>query len=354
MATGIRHSSRDRRRTAPRVWRLLAVFLLAAGLVGPAHAQDDPDLGNQDGFNKGGRTAFQFLKIGVGARQAAIGSAGIAVVQDVNAAFWNPAGIAGIERMETSFSYTRWFGDMDYVGGAIGATRTGLGSVALAVASLNYGDIQEAVVGGGGANDTRTGNTVSGGDLMVNLSLARHFTDRLAIGASAKYLRESLWDYGVHTYAFDVGTFYEMGYNGLTLAMSLQNFGGAVSFLDDEQTDRQEGYDLPLVFRIGASTSLVGAQNAFVSAGPAHHLALSLEAINTNDFNERLHVGLEYAFSDFLMLRGGYRMGYEEGNWAAGFGLLPSMGGLQLRIDYAYGAYQYLQDPHRLTMTVAF
>ena len=328
----------------------MSLLLLAVS----AAAQDDVGLGGRDDFNKGGRTTFQFLKIGVGARQAALGSAGIAVVQDVNAVFWNPAGVTGIARVETSFSYTRWFADMNYVGGAVGGTWDGVGTVALSVAALNYGDIQEAVVGGGGSNDTRTGNTVTGGDLMAGLTLARRFTDRLSIGATTKLLRESLWDYSVTTYAFDVGTFYEMGYNGLQLAMSLQNFGGSVSFLDDTATDRQEGYDLPLVFRIGVATSLVGAQDAFVTAGPGHHVVLSAEAINTNDFSERLHVGLEYTFADLLALRGGYRMGYEEGNWAAGFGLAPELNGLQLRLDYAYGSNQYLQDPHRLTMTVAF
>ena len=272
----------------------------------------DSDLGGSDGFNKGGRTTFQFLKIGMGARQAALGSASIATVQDVNAVFWNPAAITGIERAETSFSYTRWFADMNYVGGAIGGTWGRVGSVALSVAALDYGSMQEAVVGGGGANDTRTGNTVSGGDLMIGLTFSRRFTDRLSIGLTGKFLQESLWEYDVSTYAFDVGTFYEMGYNGLTLAMSLQNYGGSVSFLDELQRDRQEGYDLPLMFRIGAATRLVGQNEAFLKMGPAHDLVVSVEAVNTNDFSERLHVGLEYLFTDLLVLRGGYRLNYEE------------------------------------------
>ena len=349
-----------RRKDGARARRAFGAFLvtifLGLLLAFPVHAQDDPDvdLDGNDNFNKGGRTAFQFLKIGVGARQAAIGSASIAVAQDVNAVFWNPAAITGIERFESSFSYTRWFADMNHAGGAIGGTWRGVGTVALSVVALDYGDIDEAVVGGAGANDTRTGNTVSGGDLMAGLTLARRFTDRLSIGVTAKFLRETLWDYDVNTYAFDVGTFYQMGYNGLTLAMSLQNYGGSVHFLDETQSDRQEGYDLPLIFRIGASTRLVGAQNAFLNAGSVHDVVFSAEAVNTNDFSERVHVGLEYTFSELLMLRGGYRMNYEEGNWSAGFGLAPEMGDLQVRLDYAYGSYQYLQDPHRLTMTLAF
>lgn len=329
-------------------------FLLGLALALPVRAQDDVDLGGGGDFNKGGRTTFQFLKIGVGARQVALGSAGVALAQDVNSAFWNPAAITGIERIEASFSYTRWIGDMNYVGGAVGGTLRGIGSVVFSLASLDYGNMQEAVVGGEGTNDTRTGNTVSGADLMAGLTLSRRFTDRLSIGATAKLLHESLWEYGVTTYAFDVGTFFDMGYNGLVLAMSLQNYGGSVNFLEEGRRDREEGYDLPLIFRIGISTRLLGAQEAFLNAGSAHDVVVSAEAVNTNDFSERMHFGLEYTFSNLLILRGGYRFNYEEGNWAAGFGLAPEIAGTQVRLDYAYGRYNQLADPHRLTMTVAF
>ena len=67
------------------VWLTAAVCLLLA----------QPETSAQS-FNKAGRASFQFLKIGVGARQTAIGEAGISVVRDVNAVFWNPGGITGI------------------------------------------------------------------------------------------------------------------------------------------------------------------------------------------------------------------------------------------------------------------
>ena len=78
------------------------------------------------------------------------------------------------------------------------------------------------------------------------------------------------------------------------------------------------------------------------------------EAINTNDYSERFHFGGEYRFADLLSLRGGYRFNYDEGNWAAGFGLSPQVSGIQARIDYAYVGYKYLDAPHRLSMTLAF
>ena len=40
-----------------------------------------------------GTAGFQFLKLGVGARPVAMGSAYTAVADDANALFWNPAGL---------------------------------------------------------------------------------------------------------------------------------------------------------------------------------------------------------------------------------------------------------------------
>jgi hypothetical protein len=343
-----------RLRPLPMRLAVLGLLLGAAALPRPAMAQDDgePTLEQGEDFNKGGRTAFQFLKIGVGARQAALGEASVALVRDVSAAFWNPGGIAGIERYEASLTYTRWLADMNYGAAAIGARVEGIGTFAVSVAALDYGDIPEAVVGTG-ATDPRTGNTFSGSDFMAGLSYAREFTDRLAIGLGVKYLHENLWEERASTVAFDVGTNYEVGYRGLRLAMSAQNLGGSVSWRADSLTDRQDGYDLPLVFRVGVSASLAGP-DAFVQMDGPHRVVAAVEAINTNDFSERLHLGLEYTFSDLFALRGGYRLNYAEGNWSVGAGLTPTVGDLRLRVDYAYVGYEFLTAPHRLSVGFAF
>ena len=343
-------------RRLPTLGRLtLGLLLLGAlGLARPAAAQDGGGTGldQNDDFNKGGRTAFQFLKIGLGARQAALGEASVALVRDVSAAFWNPGAIAGIERYDAALTYTRWLADMNYGGAAVGARVRGIGTFALAVAALDYGDIPEAVLGTG-SNDPRTGNTFTGNDFMAGVAYAREFTDRLAIGVGVKYLHENLWNESAHTVAFDVGTNYAVGYRGLRLAMAAQNLGGSVSWRADSLTDRTEGYDLPLTFRVGVSAPLVGP-DAFVRMDGPHRLVAAVEAINTNDFSERLHLGLEYTFNDLLVLRGGYRVNYAEGNWSVGAGLTPTVGDLRLRLDYAYVGYEFLSAPHRLSVGFAF
>ncbi len=321
---------------------LAAAILLAAG----ADAQSE-------GFNKSGRTAFQFVKIGVGARQTALGEAAIAIVRDVNAIFWNPASISGIGSVEGSASFTRWFADMNYYGAAAGFRWEGVGTIALNAASLNYGDLQEALVRvPSGSADTRTGATFTGGDVMVGAAFAREFNDRLSIGIGAKMLQEDLWTYSVRTWAFDVGTNYDIGYKGLRLAMSAQNFGPAVKWL--EHSNRPEGYDLPLVYRIGTAMNLVDREEGFLTAGDLHKVTLAVDAIHTNDYGDRFHLGAEYVFDDILSLRAGYRFNYDEGKFSAGIGLRQRISGVEVRIDYAYVSYEFLDSPHRFTISFAY
>ena len=318
------------------------VLLLAAAPT--VHAQ----------FNKVGRTAFQFLKIGVGARQSAIGEASISSVQDVNSVFWDPANIAGVENAEASFSNAWWFADMKYVSGAVAMRLGGIGVGALSIASLNYGDIPEALVTvPSGSSDTRTGSTFTGGDLLVGASFSHQFTDHLAIGVGVKWMQEKLYTYTVSLPAFDIGTFYDTGFKGIRIAMSAQNFAGSVKWLS--QSNREEGYDIPLIYRIGASVDLIRGKDAFIDLGEMNVLTLSTEAIHTNDYAERLNVGAEYWFNNLLALRAGYRFNYDEGNWSFGAGVsMKQLVGYDIRVDFAYVSYQYLDSPTRLSLSFAF
>ncbi|MBN2413071.1 PorV/PorQ family protein [candidate division KSB1 bacterium] len=308
-----------------------------------------------ESFNKAGRTALQFLKIGVGARPAALGEACIANMQDVNSVFWNPAAITGIEKREASFSYTRWFGDINITAGALGYRMGTFGVVALNYIALNYGDIQEAysTVTGGGV-DTRTGNYFSGSDLAVGLSFSREYTNKLSIGVNVKYLREELFTYTNSQWAFDVGSYYDTEWKGIRLAMSAQNFAQQARWMYTREKQQQQ-YELPLVFRVGWSIDLLGGEKLLFGGNPnSHRLTFNMDAIHSNDYAERVHIGAEYWFYNFIALRGGYRFNYEEGNISMGTGINYNMGSLKFKLDYAFVSYDFLDSPHRISVMIEF
>jgi len=306
-------------------------------------------------FNKAGRTSMQFLKIGIGARPAAMGEAVIANMQDVTAVFWNPAAITGIQNGEAAFSYTKWFSDLNLTSGAVGYRLGSLGVVAVDYIALDYGDIQEALVTSPtGQLDTRTGTFFSGGDLSVGLSYSRMVTDKLSIGVRAKYVREELFTFTSSLWAFDFGSYYDTGWQGIRLAMSAQNFARPARWLlTGQETD--QSFDVPLLFRVGWSIDLLGGENLLLGGRASRQkLSVNMDAIHSNDYAERLHMGAEYILLDLLALRAGYRFNYSEGNLSLGGGLKVESRSLQMRVDYAFVDYDFLDSPHRLSLSVVF
>jgi hypothetical protein len=291
----------------------------------------------------------------MGAREAGLGEAVIASVYDVNAIFWNPAGITGMRNAEANFNYTKWIGDISVLSGAVGYNWDGIATIVLNYTTLDYGDIPEALVASSSGNiDTRTGQSFSGSDLSFGVGIAKQFTDKLSIGLNLKYVREDLHTYSTDLWAFDVGTIYYTGWYGVRLAMSAQNFSTRARFLYTKE-EEQQNYELPLVFKIGLGMDLIGGEDLVFGGNPErHHLALNVDAMHTNDYSERLHAGLEYTFYNIFSLRSGYRFNYEEGNLSFGAGLQYEFGYVRFKFDYAYVSYDFLQSPHRFSIFFGF
>ncbi|RIK54073.1 hypothetical protein DCC62_32005, partial [candidate division KSB1 bacterium] len=73
-----------------------AVLLALIIFIPAARAQLIPILGNQ----RAGTAMAQFLKIGVGGRAVGMGEAFVALANDASALYWNPAGIAQMNKSE--------------------------------------------------------------------------------------------------------------------------------------------------------------------------------------------------------------------------------------------------------------
>jgi hypothetical protein len=306
-------------------------------------------------FNKAGRTSLQFLKIGIGARSAALGEACVANLHDINSVFWNPAALTQIKGIEVSFNYARWIGDLNIMAAAVGYNIDGIGAFAINYTGLDYGEIDEALVQSAtGSVDTRTGQTFGGGDLALGISFARKFLDNLSIGINVKYLREELFEYSSSMWAFDVGSYYDTGWKGIRLAMNAQNFASQARFLETRE-EFEQSYDIPLLFRIGWSIDLLGEKNLFLGGNPeSHKLTLNMDALHSNDFAERLHIGIEYWLFNIFAIRSGYRFNYEEGNFGIGGGINYSLGSMQMKIDYAYVDYDFLDATHRFSIIISY
>lgn len=271
-------------------------------------------------FTKAGTAGMQFLKIGVGAREAALADAATSIVEDANAVFWNPAGLGFLEKRQLIGSHTQWLVDSRHTS-AVVSLPVGSFVAAISVIYLAIEDFEETTV----EQPLGTGRMVSASDIAIGLTVARRFTDRLSIGGQIKYVQEKLDDVDFDNLLFDVGTLYHTGFHHLRLAFTLQHFG------PDLKVFKQK-FRMPLLFRVGISDDLILTD--------AYRLTTAFDLVHPTDNDEWVSWAVEFSALNLIALRGGYRFNVDEGGFTAGIGLRPpEFSGFRLVIDYGYSSF---------------
>ena len=267
-------------------------------------------------FSKSGTAGLQFLKIGVGAKETAMGEAVTSLVNDANSVFWNASGIAYVENYEVVFSHNSWLANSKH-NSAVFAFPLASFVFAVSAASLQINEFEETTA----LMPDGTGRMVSAGDYVFGLAAARRFTDRLSIGLQVKYVHEKLDDYSVNNILFDVGSIYSTGFRDLTLGFSLQHFGPDMRLLNQD-------FRTPLLFRLSASDKQVISDDFSITA--------AADLVHPTDNNEWVNIGIELQLLKYIALRGGSRINVDEGKWSFGVGLAPPVfESLSTRFDYA-------------------
>lgn len=330
------------RRLAP--FSLLVLLTLAAPQAAPAQTS----LGKQ----RTGTSSGTFLKIPLSARGAALGGAYASLVQGPEATFVNPAGIAFQSSPALAFGYIDWPADLEIA--SIAHTRyvDALGfhvGVFAAGLSTTLDETDEFHPQG-------TGRQFSFSDFVSGLSLARHFTDRLTIGVTVKYFRESLGTEiggpSVNAILFDAGNVYRVGFRDARLAIAMTNFGGDLEpggSFDSSVRGTSVGYtnfSAPAVFRISFSIDAWRAGNQSLWAVG--------EVQNIADNEETLVGGLEWTHGDFVALRTGYNLNSDIFQLNFGAGLRTTVAGARMGVDYSFSDGDFLEDVHRWNLNFVF
>jgi hypothetical protein len=287
-------------------------------------------------FSKSGSAGLQFLKVGVGARETAMGEAVTSIVNDANSVFWNPAGIAYLEKREVIFSHNQWLVDSKH-NAAVIAYPVGSFVFALNAITLDINEFEETTA----LQPDGTGRMVQAGDLLVGIAVAKRFTDKLSIGLQVKYIQEKLDDYKLTNILFDVGTIYYTGFRQLTLGFSLQHFGPDMNLVNQD-------FRTPLLFRVSASDEVFSTGN--------FGLLLAAELVHPTDNVEWVNFGVELDLLSYVKLRGGYRIETDLSKFSFGIGLRPmAIADLDLKIDYSYTPSEVVfDDIQRFTVGLAF
>ena len=315
-----------------------------------------------------GTTAAPFLKIGVGARALAMGEAYTTLSEDATGLFWNPAGLARLDKMEVVISHYDYLADLYYNFGGIVVPIDGVGTFGLFMASLGMPDIERTTV----EYPNGTGEKVSASSNVFGASYARALTDRFSFGGNAKYIRETIWHSSASSFAFDVGVLYKSLFNNIKLGMSISNFGpemqmnGRDMLTQHDISSTVEGnnpninahldtdqFPLPIVFRVGISANIT---KDFLNM-PEHDWIITADAVHPNDNKEYMNLGTEVKLFNLIAFRAGFRqvmLEDREGGLSLGFGIQNSIQDFDFKLDYANVDYGKLEHHNKFSLIISF
>lgn len=327
-----------------RILRLLFILILPQLLFG----QLFPNLGGQ----RAGTSAAQFLKIGIGARAIGMGESYIAVANDAEALYWNPAGLVLSDNHSVLFAYNNWLVDtqLQYIGAVIKLDSKN--AIGVAITYLYTDDMEETTE----LQPFGTGRTFSYSDFLLSLSYARYMTNQFSFGISAKYMQETIFNLAIKAVLFDLGIFYDVGWNSVRFAMVISNFGGdlkpsgsfKVQTFDNqsENVNSFQSFPPPILLRIGVA--------AEVFEQDIHKITASVQLNHPNDNAENINLGIEYWLYDMIAFRGGIKTAQSEESYSVGFGLRVPITIADFQLDYALTDFGEFGFVNRVAVQLQF
>lgn len=324
--------------------RLVHIILLSTiALV--SNAQDlFPGLGEQ----RVGISSFTFLKIAPDPRGAALGESFVAISDDASAVYWNPAGIVRSAGNDVQFAQTGWFADIAHRFAALTYHLSSSDAVGFSLISLSTDPIPVRTVTQPGG----TGQSYQYADLALGISYSRRMTDQFSFGVTARYLHEIIAELTMSNVVFDLGAYYATGFGTSRFAIVLSHFGnvsrpsGTAHSTGVGDISSFEDFSPPTQFRLGFAME--------PWQDDMHRVTTSVQLNHPNDNAEHMSVGVEYAWTELVMLRVGYRFNVEEQTSPSfGVGVRVPLGGLAARADYAAVPYTFLGTVHRISVLLS-
>ena len=275
-----------------------------------------------------------FLRMGVGARALAMGGSYVAIANDATAGYWNPAGLALVEDVSIELMYSH----------DLSVDR-----------SLNYGGIAKSFDFGsmgfsyiGGGMDDLQGYSASNEQLSAfntreHAFILSYATNPLSfvrncapayLGISLKGIMQDLGDEDGSQFGLgaDVGAMFS--------PIEMLTFGVAVQDIGTKILDPNDS--IPYHVRVGmAARALDNALTVTAGASKTRHIG-----------DPTLQLGAEY-WTEFSMDKyAGFRVGMDEGAFAAGVGMKIS--GIGLNYAYVVEEEDFLGENHRFSLGFDF
>ncbi len=296
-----------------------------------------------------GTLGAQFLKLGVGARAVGMGEVFAGIADDINALYWNPAGLCRMSGMQLTGSYMMLFQGINHDFAAFGMPIGENMAFGVGASYVTLGGL-EARTG-----DTDTADYLFGANNLAGIGAFSMKFGMFGVGASVKLIYEGIGveniaggGYAATGLAFDAGVHFasegvEFG-KGILAGAVVQNIGAGYSF---SGPDSFTGVEAALPFNIKVGIAYKDMESNFTVGADVNMPA-------DNELN--LHFGGEYYITKLFAVRAGFKtttladLGFLSGlSVGAGFNLE------KFAIDYAWVSYGVLDlFTHRFSVTAKF
>jgi len=305
-----------------KMMTLLALFALAVTFAPGALAGSPGDAG------------LLSLRMGIGAREAAMGETGVASSSGASAVYWNPANNV-FSDFETGLvlQHHCYLGLFNHESAAL-AHKVGNGVLGF----LFMGFYSDSIDRYGSEPVGIPEGTFKPYDVAFAVSYAHPLGDSFAAAVNAKFIYEKIDIYSDVGFAFDFFLTHKSLIEGLMFAASATNVGSQMNL-------KNEPFDLPTAFRIGAAWTPVGD---FLQ----EKLTLAGDVVFPNDDDEKAHLGAELNLIPEFSLRIGTRINYQNQGLTAGAGFRAGV----LGVDYAYeeSTVEGFDDGHKFSLNLVW
>lgn len=269
-----------RKLTAPG-WLCAFGLLLALPADLVAQNETGQPVGQEDNTAYG-TTSAEFLLLGAGARGTALGGSFAAIATDVSALYYNPAGVALLDRPGLMLGTYDYLAGTRYSWGGVAFPFSG-GSRTIGFQLGTFGFKDQPIYTA--EQPDGTGGTYSVNQTFVGATFAQNFSDRFSAGLTAKYVNDRLGTVSGSAFAVDFGTNFHASLNNHPVKFSfvLANLGSNLNYSGtglqgNVQRDPLPGEDpvptlpqqanlltkdfpLPTTFRVGLAYDVITGDN---------------------------------------------------------------------------------------------
>ena len=204
-----------------------------------------------------GTAIFRWAEIETGTRAVGMAGSQVASGNSVSAIPYNPASLGFVEKSQIFVSKASYLAGISHNTIAYGTKVSPSDFVGVHLYYLDSGNMPEA------DEDGLTGQNFKFTGLALRVAYAKQMTDRLKLGGTLKFLRESTTsaDLTMSSVGFDIGSNFDTGIFGMTLGMCISGFGpegryigDGLDIIDGDTEDTQmetQYFPMPLTFRVG-------------------------------------------------------------------------------------------------------